>query len=140
MTLYRLTGPYEFDPATGEVHREGFVIKLEPQPSALLALLADRAGEVVTHDEIRRAIWGDATSVTSREDVHYCVRQIRTALCDSAEAARFIETIPRRGYRFRREALVSSDADAPAGASAEGNLRSRAPKWLAVACLGCSLL
>lgn len=139
MTLYRFAGPNEFDSATGEVRREGFVIKLEPQLSALLALLAARAGDVVTLDEIRRGIWGEATSVDCREDVHSCVRQIRAALGESAHSARFIETIPRRGYRFRREAMVSCDAGAPAGSEHEGNLRARAPKWLAVACLACLL-
>ena len=107
MTRYRFDGPCEFDSSSGEVRCKGTLVRLEPQPAALLALLADRAGDVVTHDEIRRAIWGNATHVKFREGVHYCIKQIRAALGDRAQAPRVIETIPRRGYRLRGTTLNS---------------------------------
>jgi DNA-binding winged helix-turn-helix (wHTH) protein len=87
------------------------VVRLEPQPAALLALLAANAGEVVTHERIRQAIWGDATHVNFRESVHYCIRQVRLALGDRARASRYIDTIPRRGYRLKAGVLAAGDAD-----------------------------
>src|SRR4026207_1573293 len=67
---------------------------------ALLALLVARAGELVTRDEIRRTMWGADTFVDFDQSVNFCVRQIRTALRDNADAPCYVETLPRRGYRF----------------------------------------
>jgi len=94
-----------FDPASGEVRRRGHVARLEPQPAALLALLVARAGALVTHSEIARHLWPDGTHVDFQAGVHYAVREIRAALGDQAEAPRFVETMPRRGYRLRADAL-----------------------------------
>jgi hypothetical protein len=91
----------EFDPQTGEVRRDGIVTRLEPQPAAVLTLLSGRPGELVSHEEIRRAIWGDTTHVNFQQSLHYCVRQIRRALEDNSSDKRIIETVPRRGYRLR---------------------------------------
>lgn len=107
MGTHRFTGGREFDPASGELSRDGTVVRLEPQPAAVLAILAARAGQVVAHDEIRRAVWGDNTHVNFRESVHYCIRQIRAALGESARATGIVETIPRRGYRLRSDAIVA---------------------------------
>ena len=93
-------GSCDFDAATGELQRDGVVVRLEPQPAALLRLLASRPGELVGHAEIRRAIWGDTTHVNFQQSLHYCVRQVRIALDDSAREPKFVETIPRRGYRL----------------------------------------
>ena len=79
-------GSCDFDAATGELQRDGVVVRLEPQPAALLRLLASRPGELVGHAEIRRAIWGDTTHVNFQQSLHYCVRQVRIALDDSARA------------------------------------------------------
>ena len=73
--------------------------RLEPQPARVLALLVARAGELVTREEIQREVWPD-THVDFDQGLNYCIRQIRTALGETAEAPRFIETLPRRGYRF----------------------------------------
>jgi DNA-binding winged helix-turn-helix (wHTH) protein len=109
MGLYRLAGGRDFDAVSGEVCRNGTIVRLEPQPAALLALLASRAGEAITHEEIRCIIWGHDTHVDFKDGIHYCVRQIRAALGDTAEDPRFIETIPRRGYRLRADAIVPAD-------------------------------
>ena len=93
-------GPCEFDAVTGEVRRGDVVIRLEPQPAAILRLLAVRPGELVSHDEIRQAVWGESTHVNFQQSLHYCVRQIRIALNDSAREPKFIQTVPRRGYRL----------------------------------------
>ena len=91
---------FEFDAGTGEVHRSGAVHRLEPQPAALLALLMSRPGELVTRQEVIAVLWGDHTTVNFQDGLNYSIRQIRLALGDRAQQARFVETIPRRGYRF----------------------------------------
>jgi hypothetical protein len=83
---------------------------LEPQPAALLALLMSRPGELVTRQEAIQAIWGQDTSVSFPDGLNYSVRQIRLALGDQARQPRFVETIPRRGYRFLAVALLRQDA------------------------------
>ena len=94
------TASFEFDPVTGEVHRDGGIHRLEPQPSALLALLMSRPGELLTRAEAIHALWGDQTTVNFQEGLDYSVRQVRIALGDRARPARYVETVPRRGYRF----------------------------------------
>jgi DNA-binding winged helix-turn-helix (wHTH) protein len=96
----RVGDTVDFDPATGEVRRVDRLSRLEPQPSAVLALLASKPGQLIGHDEMRRAIWGDATHVNFQQSLHYCIREIRSALGDDARHSQFIETIPRRGYRL----------------------------------------
>ena len=91
---------FEFDTATGEVLRNGVVHRLEPQPCALLTLLMSRPGELVTRPEAIGALWGDHTSVNFQDGLNYSVRQIRLALGDRAHQPSYVETIPRRGYRF----------------------------------------
>lgn len=83
-----------------ELHRDGRVVRLERQPARALAVLLARAGEVVTRDELRAAIWGDETHVDYDRGLAYCVGQVRVALGDSAEQPRFVQTLPRRGFRF----------------------------------------
>jgi DNA-binding winged helix-turn-helix (wHTH) protein len=116
-------GPeFEFNVATGEVRRGGAVHRLEPQPAALLALLMSRPGELVSRQEVIATLWGDHTNVNFQDGLNYSIRQIRLALGDQARRPRFIETIPRRGYRFLAPQQAPSR---PAG--------SAAPRWLALA-------
>lgn len=91
---------FEFDAESGEVRRGGAVHRLEPQPAALLALLMSRPGELVTRQEVIATLWGNHTTVNFQDGLNYSVRQIRLALGDQARQPRFVETIPRRGYRF----------------------------------------
>lgn len=112
MTI-RLVPDIEFNSSTGEIRRENTTVRLEPQPAAVLAALAARHGELVTHDELRVAVWGD-TNVKLHDALHYCVRQIRSALGDTAREPRYVETIPRRGYRMRADALAPALPAAPA--------------------------
>ena len=93
-------GLFELDPVTGDLRREGRPVRLQPQPARVLALLASRPGEVVTREQLRQEIWNDGTFVDFERGLNFCISQIRTALNDSAESPRFIETLPRRGYRF----------------------------------------
>ena len=92
---------FTFDSATGEVSRNGIVTRLEPQPARVLAVLLERRGGIVSRTELRQVVWSEDTFVDFDRGLNYCVARIRSALGDSAAAARFIETLPRRGYRFR---------------------------------------
>src|SRR5262249_18507110 len=90
---------FELDTAAGELRRHGDRVKLPPQPFRVLELLIRRGGEVVTRTDIRERIWSDSF-VDFEQGLNFCIRQIREALGDTADAPRFIETLPRRGYRF----------------------------------------
>jgi DNA-binding winged helix-turn-helix (wHTH) protein len=117
-----------FDPTSGELRRGTSVRRLEPQPAALLTLLASRPGELVTYAEIVRHIWPEGTHVDFQDGVHYAVRHLRAALGDRARDPRFVETVPRRGYRLRADAVtrpVAPDVNATV-ARARAPLRRRA--------------
>jgi DNA-binding winged helix-turn-helix (wHTH) protein len=99
MTTVRF-GCFELDPKRGELRKDGEVIRLPPQPFKVLLSLAMRSGEAVTRGEIRQEIWSGDTFVDFDQALNFCIRQIREALNDGAHAPRYIETLPRRGYRF----------------------------------------
>ena len=93
-------GDFQLDLATGELRKSGAILKLRPQPTKILCLLVSRAGNLVSREEIRRLLWGESTFVDYDVGVDRCVNGIRSVLCDNAQAPRYIETLPRRGYRF----------------------------------------
>jgi DNA-binding winged helix-turn-helix (wHTH) protein/TolB-like protein len=93
-------GQFEFDAATGELTHGDTPVRLQPQPARVLALLVERAGAIVTRDEIRRHVWGEETFVDFERGLNFCIAQIRSALGDTADSPRYVETIPKRGYRF----------------------------------------
>jgi DNA-binding winged helix-turn-helix (wHTH) protein len=93
-------GSFRFIPDTGELSSREAVIPLEPQPALVLAALLAAAGRPVTRRELAAAIWRDGTHVEFDDGLNYCIRQIRVALGDDPKAPRFVETLPRRGYRF----------------------------------------
>ncbi len=93
-------GAFDMDLRAGELRRGGNIVRLQPQPFKVLALLASRAGEVVTREEIQAEVWPAGTFVDFEQSLNFCIRQIRTALGDSALTPRYVETLPRRGYRW----------------------------------------
>src|ERR1043166_8138660 len=93
-------GPFAWDPNTGELRRGGEVVPLAPQPFRLLLTLASRPGELVTREELRQRVWGGETFVDFERGLNFCVLQARTALGDDARNPAYIETLPKRGYRF----------------------------------------
>src|SRR5438093_615679 len=93
-------GSFEVDLASGELRRQGLKISLQDQPFRLLALLLERAGEVVTREELRDKLWPADTFVDFDHSLNTAVRKLREALGDSAETPRYVETLARRGYRF----------------------------------------
>jgi DNA-binding winged helix-turn-helix (wHTH) protein/TolB-like protein len=107
-------GLFEFDPVTGELLRAGAPVRLQHQPARVLGLLVERAGEIVTRDDIQRHVWGDETFVDFERGLNFCIAQIRSALGDSADSPRYIETLPKRGYRFIAPVQSTESATATA--------------------------
>jgi DNA-binding winged helix-turn-helix (wHTH) protein len=93
-------GGVELDMRRHEIRRDGETIRLQQQPFQILALLLEQAGGVVTRQEIERRLWPDGTSVDFEHSVNAAIRRLRVALGDDALEPRFVETVPRRGYRF----------------------------------------
>ena len=91
---------FELDLTSGELRKGGNRLRLQPQPFRVLLLLIERAGQVVTREEIQRCLWKDSTFVDFEHGINFSINQIRGALSDSAEEPRYVETVPRRGYRF----------------------------------------
>jgi TolB-like protein/DNA-binding winged helix-turn-helix (wHTH) protein/Flp pilus assembly protein TadD len=105
-------GVFELDLASGELRKAGRPVRLAPQPTRVLIVLAEHAGRLVSRDELRASIWGSDTFVDFEQGVTFCIKQIRGALGDEADNPRFVETVPRRGYRLIApvERLASTDA------------------------------
>jgi DNA-binding winged helix-turn-helix (wHTH) protein/TolB-like protein len=126
-------GAFELDQAAGELRKQGRLVALTGQPLRVLDLLASNAGRIVTRAELQRQIWGDDTHVDFDASLSTCINQVRTALGDRAAAPRFVETLPKRGYRF--VAPVDFVAGTPATnltASQHLHLRPRRRAWTIV--------
>lgn len=93
-------GAFQLDAANGELCKAGVPVKIHPQPLRVLLLLLEQPGKVVTREEIQSCLWGNNTFVDFDRGINFCVNQIRGALGDDAEKPQYVETLPRRGYRF----------------------------------------
>jgi len=91
---------FEFDCGTRELKKHGQTLRLEPQPAKVLGVLIRYAGEIVTRQELIREVWGSETFVDFDQGLNYAIRRIRAALENGADGPRFLETIPKTGYRF----------------------------------------
>ena len=100
--LHRKTrfGAFEVDLRSGEVHKHGRRLKLQDQPFRVLALLLEHPGDVVTREELRQKLWPEDNFVDFDTGMNSAIKKLRDVLADSAEEPRYIETLPRRGYRF----------------------------------------
>jgi DNA-binding winged helix-turn-helix (wHTH) protein len=112
MPVYRF-GEFVLDTRSGELRRGTYRVRLRPQPAAVLEYLLHRPGEVVTRDELRQVLWPEGTFVHFDHGLNSCIKQLRAALLDRRVAPRFVETLPRRGYRFIGAALGSVDDQTP---------------------------
>jgi DNA-binding winged helix-turn-helix (wHTH) protein len=131
-------GAFELDPESRELRLQGRLVHLAAQPMKVLSLLATRAGEVVTRDELRRHVWGDGTFVEFDKSLNFCMASIRSALRDDARSPRFIETLPRRGYRFLADVHQADDVasgSAVAASAARTTPRRHIGRWASVAAL-----
>jgi DNA-binding winged helix-turn-helix (wHTH) protein/TolB-like protein len=124
-------GTFTFESGSLELSREGRPVRLEPQPARALAMLLSRPGEVVTRDELRAAIWGEHTHVDYDRGLAYCLAQVRTALGDNADNPRFVQTLPKRGFRFLAPVAVAANGattgDSPPAVSVTSPLPSAVP-------------
>src|SRR6266404_7236865 len=93
-------GVYEVDLQTRELRKAGVRLKLEGQPLQVLECLLERPGQLVTRDELKQRLWPSDTFVDFEHSINAAVKRLRLVLGDTAETPRFIETLPRRGYRF----------------------------------------
>jgi DNA-binding winged helix-turn-helix (wHTH) protein len=93
-------GAFEADLQTGELRRSGLRVRVQDQPFLVLAALLERPGQLVTRDELRQRIWAADTFVDFDRGLNKAMNRLREALGDPAEIPQFIETLPRRGYRF----------------------------------------
>jgi len=114
-------GVFEVDLVSGELRKHGVRISLQDQPFQILALLLERPGQVVRREELRRRLWPDGTFVDFEHGLNAAIKRLRSALGDSADTPRFVETLHRRGYRFI--APVASP-----GRSPSPGLRSPSPR------------
>lgn len=143
-------GPFRFDPERGELWRDGEPVALAPLPTRALGLLAERVNRLVTREEMREALWADS-HLDWEKSLYHCILKIRQALDEDPQAPRFLETVPRRGYRLKGavgspsepdvegECDVGADPlDAGTPAPAKWLSRSRG-SWLAAAALATAL-
>ncbi len=93
-------GVFEVDLHSGELRKQGLKIKLQGQPFHILAMLLERPGELVTRDEIRQRLWSADTFIDFEHSLNTSIKKLREALADDADTPRYIETLPRHGYRF----------------------------------------
>jgi DNA-binding winged helix-turn-helix (wHTH) protein/TolB-like protein len=118
-------GVFEFNGATLELRRNGAVVPIEPQPARALARLLDRAGEVITRDDLKDAVWSKETHVDFERGLAYLISQIRNALGDTADNPRFVQTLPRKGYKFIAPVqLLSPAPNRPGSNSADAEART----------------
>jgi DNA-binding winged helix-turn-helix (wHTH) protein/tetratricopeptide (TPR) repeat protein len=130
-------GIFDADLQTGELRRKGIKIKLQEQPFQILRMLLDREGEVIARNDIQQRLWPTDTFVDFDRGLNRAVNKLREALGDSADSPRFIETLPRRGYRFiapvvRAEAYPDVVAGEPEPAVRD-RATSSAPKFFVTA-------
>ena len=93
-------GPFRLDLKAGELHKDGHRIRLQEQPFQVLKMLLERPGEVVTREAIRQKLWPNDTIVEFDHSINAAIKKLRSALGDSAEEPRYVETVARRGYRL----------------------------------------
>ena len=109
-------GVYELDRDAMELRKHGMLIRLQEQPFRVLAMLAERPGEIITREELQEQIWGN-TFVDFDQSLNKAVNRVREALNDDAGTPQYIETVPRRGYRFIAPVAATPPTEAPAPAA-----------------------
>ena len=114
---------YEVDLRSGELYRAGHKIRLQAQPFHVLAALLERPGQVVAREELRKRLWPSDTFVDFDHSLNTAIKKLRQALSDDKKKPRFIETLPKRGYRFI--GTLGQARNLPAAAAIAG-----APSWV----------
>ncbi|HZQ67421.1 MAG TPA: winged helix-turn-helix domain-containing protein [Terriglobales bacterium] len=129
ITAYRF-GPFEADARAGELRMHGRRVPLQQQPFDVLLIMLHEPGELITREQLRQSIWPENTFVEFDCALNTAVKKIRVALRDDANAPRYVETVPKRGYRFRAKVqVIAGTANSPPE-----------KKWLLYAWLGALVL
>src|SRR5512140_1351514 len=134
-TILKRFGVYEARLATGELFKSGQKVRMQEQPFQVLLALLERPGDVVTREELQQKLWPSDTFVDFDHSLNTCINKLRDALGDTASNPRFIETLPRRGYRFiapvqseNRVENVAAPAPAPAAERQEAEDEPELPR------------
>lgn len=132
-------GPFAVDPESGEVRKQGHKVRLQEKPFQILVVLLERAGELVPREELHEALWPDNHFVEFDHNLNNAINKLREALNDSPEEPRYLETVPRKGYRFIGRVSWNGQGQAEAACVTSPTKQglTRANKrgvWLAVAC------
>src|SRR5207245_4157094 len=101
-------GAFELDQAAGELRRDGVKVRLQEQPLQILQILLEQPGKVITREDLRKRVWPSDTFVDFDHAINNAIKRLREALVDNAETPRFLETLPRRGYRFLHAVATTS--------------------------------
>ncbi len=125
-------GVFEADFRSGELRKSGVKVKLHAQPLAVLKILLERPGEIVTREELQQKLWGSNTFVDFEHGLNKTINKLRDALSDKADTPRYIETLPRRGYRFIAPVTTQAPAAEPPP-DPEPKSKSHLVRWAAVA-------
>jgi DNA-binding winged helix-turn-helix (wHTH) protein len=121
----RRFGAFELDLESEQLRKNGRAVRIQPQPLKLLCLLTARPGTLITREEIQAELWKDDTFVDFEQGVNFAIKQVREALGDRAESSLYVQTVPKRGYRF----LAPITTDTPVQAEpAIGEAWDRAPQ------------
>src|SRR5687767_15858565 len=126
-------GAFELDLEAGKLLKNGRMVPLRPQPFRLLSLLVAQPGRLVTREEIQSALWKDDTFVDFEQGVNFAVKQVREALGDVAESPVYIQTVPKRGYRFLAPVEVVTPGAAPAPTTRRIDLTLHNALWANIA-------
>lgn len=118
-------GSFELDLASGELRKSGVKVRLQEQPFQVLRALVAKPGEVVGREELQQRLWPDETFVDFEDGLSTAVRKIRQALGDSASNPRFVETLPKRGYRFVAPISGLNETTDRSGTDRESGLQVR---------------
>jgi DNA-binding winged helix-turn-helix (wHTH) protein len=125
-TNVRRFGSFELDLDAEKLLKSGRSVRIQPQPFRLLCLLTSKPGTLITREEIQSTLWKNETFVDFEQGVNFAIKQVREALGDRGEDSLYVQTVPKRGYRF----LAPVTGDEPAAASAPAPLEAwdRAPQ------------
>lgn len=128
-------GPFSVDVPVGQLRKHGTKIRLAGQPFEILVMLLERAGEVVTREELQQRLWRNETFVDFENSLNKAINKLRQALADSAEQPNYIETLPRRGYRFiaalEQSPLAGVETLTPQVATEASAGAARSFRWIA---------
>ncbi len=111
-TVYRF-GPFQLDSGRATLTRNGKQLKLQDLPFRMLAILVEKAGEIVSREELRQRLWPENTFVEFDNSLGVAIRKIRDALGDNADSPCYVETVPRQGYRFLAPVTTVTESEVP---------------------------